>query len=172
LHDNSSTPSRFWSRTSPDGRYIASGLIDDGSGFTGQFVDLERARVIAADFSYDPTFFPDNSGFLVQRDGGFSSATPGDGPTSGGADRGDVAVICEQSVLAGDPDEITGEEAQCVALDSEIGLYQQLAKSIDGEDYWVVYGSYDSDNGGQEVVLDNPSAAFASDSITTLTPMV
>lgn len=172
LHDNSSTPSRFWSRTSPDGRYIASGLIDDGANLTGQFVDLEQSRVIGANFSYDPTFFPDNSGFLVQRDGGFSSAAPGDGPTNGGADRGDVAVICEQSVLTGDPDTISGDEAQCVTLEGQIGLYQQLAKSTDGEDYWVVYGSYDSDNGGREVVLDNPSAAFASDSITSMTPVI
>jgi hypothetical protein len=173
LHDNSATRSRFWSRTSPDGRFIASGLSEGGrSGFTGQFVDLASERVIAADFSYDPTFFPDNSGFLVQRDGGYSSAAPGGGPTSGGADRGDVAVLCEQSVLAGDPDEVSGDEAQCVALDSEIGLYQQLAKSLDGEDYWVVFGAYDSDNGGNAPVLGNPSAAFASDGVTTLTPMI
>jgi len=173
LYDNSETRSRFWSRSSPDGRYMASGLAERGSsGFTGQFLDLASDRVIEADFSYDPTFFPDNSGFLVQRDGGFSSAGPGGAPTSGGADRGDVAVICDQSVLAGEPDEITGDEAECVALDSEIGLYQQLAKSIDGDDYWVVFGSYDSDNGGNSPVLDNPSAAFASDSVTTLTPMI
>jgi hypothetical protein len=173
LHDNSATRSRFWSRTSPDGRYIASGLSVTGpSGFTGQFVDLASDRVIEADFSYDPTFFPDNSGFLVQRDGGYSSAAPGGGPTSGGADRGDVAVICEQSVLEGNPDEVSGDEAQCTTLDSEIGLYQQLAKSLDGEDYWVVFGSYDSDNGGNAAVLGNPSAAFTGDSFTTLTPMI
>ncbi|HTV17817.1 MAG TPA: hypothetical protein VMG12_04080 [Polyangiaceae bacterium] len=173
LYDNSARRSRFWSRTSPDGRYIASGLVSaGGSGFTGQFVDLERERTIPAAFSYDPTFFPDNSGFLVQRDGGYSSAGPGGGPTSGGADRGDVAVICEQSVLSDDPDEVAGDEDQCIALDSQIGLYQQLAKSIDGEDYWVVFGSYDSDNTGYAPVLSNPSAAFASDSKTTLMPMI
>src|SRR5690606_24306157 len=172
LHDNSDTRSRFWSRASPDGRYIGSGLVARGrSGFTGQFLDLENERTIAADFSYDPTFFPDNSGFLVQRDGGFSSAGPG-GASSGGADRGDVALICAQSVLAGDPDEISGEEPECITLDSEIGLYQQLSKSLDGEDYWVVFGSYDSDNGGDSPVLENPQAAFASDSVITLTPMV
>jgi hypothetical protein len=173
LYDNSATPSRFWSRSSADGRIIASGRRDGGSSdFTGQFLDLEQDRVIDADFSYDPTFFPDNSGFMVQRDGGYSSAAPGGGPTSGGADRGDVAVICEQSVLSGNPTEITGDEAQCVAIDSEIGLYQQLAKSLDGEDYWVVFGAYDSDNGGLAPVLDNPSAAFGNDSVTTLRPMI
>ncbi len=172
LYDNSATPTRFWSRSSPDGRYIASGLIDDGrSDFTGQFLDLARERVIEAAFSYDPTFFPDNSGFMVQRDGGYSSAAPG-GATNGGADRGDVAVLCDQSVLADDPSQLTGDEAQCIALDSQIGLYQQLAKSIDGDDYWVVYGAYDSDNGGPGPVLENPAAAFGSDSVTTLVPMI
>lgn len=172
LYDNSATPTRFWSRASPDGRYIASGLIDRGrSELTGQFLDLARNRVIDAAFSYDPTFFPDNSGFLVQRDGGYSSASPS-GATNGAADRGDVAVLCDQSVLADNPSQITGDEAQCIALDSQIGLYQQLAKSIDGEDYWVVYGAYDSDDGGGAPVLENPSAAFGSDSVTTLVPMV
>jgi hypothetical protein len=109
---------------------------------------------------------------MVQRDGGFSSAAAGGGPTTGAADRGDVAVLCEQNVLTSNPSEITGEEAQCLALDSEIGLYQQLSKSLDGEDYWVVFGAYDSDNGGLEPTLRNPSAAFANDSVTTLRPMI
>jgi hypothetical protein len=173
LYDNSATPSRFWSRASPDGRIIASGRRDSGSSdFTGQFLDLSRDRIIDAAFSYDPTFFPDNSGFLVQRDGGYSSAAPGGGPTSGAADRGDVAVICEQSVLSAQPSEFTGDEPQCLALDSQIGLYQQLAKSLDGEDYWVVFGAYDSDNGGLSPTLSNPSAAFGNDSVTTLAPMI
>jgi hypothetical protein len=173
LYDNSATRSRFWSRASPDGRYIASGRLErGGSGYTGQFLDLTRERLIDADFSYDPTFFPDNSGFLVQRDGGYSSAAPGGGPTSGGADRGDVAVVCSESVLADDPNQLTGDEAACITLDSEIGLYQQLAKSLDGEDYWVVFGAYDSDNGGMGPVLHNPSAAFGNDSVTTLRPMI
>lgn len=173
LYDNSETRSRFWSRTSPDGRYIASGRLERAdSGYTGQFLDLSRDRLIEADFSYDPTFFPDNSGFLVQRDGGYSSAAPGGGPTNGGADRGDVAVVCEESVLADDPNQLTGDEAACITLDSEIGLYQQLAKSLDGEDYWVVFGAYDSDNGGMGPVLHNPSAAFGGDSVTTLRPMI
>jgi hypothetical protein len=173
LYDNSATPSRFWSRASPDGRYIAFGRRYPGAAdFDGLFLDLADGRVIDADFSYDPTFFPDNSGFMVQRDGGFSSAAPGGGPTNGAADRGDVAVICEQSVLTSDPSEISGDEAECLALDSEIGLYQQLSKSLDGEDYWVVFGAYDSDNGGIGPTLRNPSAAFANDSVTTLRPML
>jgi hypothetical protein len=173
LRDNSDTPTTYWSRVSPDGRFIGSGLLDRAaSGFSGQIVDLEEEAVISANFSYDATFFPDNSGFLVQRGGGTSSAAPGGGATSGGADQGDVAILCEQSVLADDPEEITGDEAQCTSLDSQIGLYQQLAKSVDGEDYWVVYGSYDGDDGGFRPVHGNPLAAFPGDSTTTLTPMI
>jgi hypothetical protein len=173
LHDNTATRSIYWARTSPDGRFIASGLLDgEATGHLGQFVDLENDRVISADFSYDPTFFPDGSGFLVQRGGNSSSAAPGGGPTNGSADPGDVALVCNQSVLSDDPDVITGDEDGCISLDSQIGLYQQLATSIDGQDYWVVFGSYTGDNGGLEPVLGNPSAAFETQTLTTLTPMI
>ncbi|HWO12385.1 MAG TPA: hypothetical protein VNN80_22970, partial [Polyangiaceae bacterium] len=171
LYDNSETRSTFWSRCSPDGRYVASGRLRRGpDGYRGQFVDLARGEPIGADFSYDPTFFPDNSGFLVQRDGGNGNGSSG--PSDGTADPGDVALVCEQSVLAGDPLEISGDEDQCIQLGSQIGLYQQLAKSLDGDDYWVVFGSYDADNGGLEPVLSNPSAAFEARSTTTLVPML
>ena len=173
LRDNSASPTTFWSRVSADGRFIGSGLIDENqAGFNGQIVDLEADAVISADFSYDATFFPDNSGFLVQHGGNNSTAAPGGGPTNGSADEGDVAIVCEQSILSDDPEEITGDEAECTSYASEFGLYQQLAKSLDGEDYWVIYGAYDGDNGGFRPVLDNPSAAFESQSITTLTPMI
>jgi hypothetical protein len=173
LHDNSETRSIYWARTSPDGRFIASGLLDGSvTGHLGQFVDLESERVIPADFSYDPTFFPDGSGFLIQRGGNSSSAAPGGGPTNGSADPGDVALVCTADVLGDDPDVLTGDEDGCISLESQIGLYQQLAKSLDGEDYWVVFGSYTGDNGGLEPVLGNPSAAFETQTRTTLTPMI
>jgi hypothetical protein len=169
LYDNTGAPSNYWSRSSADGRYIASGLRQVGStGFSGQFVDLQQGRIIDGDFGYDPTFFPDNSGFMVQQ-AAYAAST---GPTDGSANAGDTAVVCNQSVLAGDPALITGTEAGCTQLSGQIGLYQQLAKSIDGDDYWVVYGSFDEDNGGFSIVLDNPSAAFESQSTTTLVPMV
>jgi hypothetical protein len=172
LYDNTETRSTYWSRTSPDGRYFASGRLERGpDGLSGQFVDLARDTPIGADFSYDPTFFPDNSGFLIQRGGGNGNSSAS-GATDGAADPGDVAVVCEQSVLSDVATELSGEEAQCIQLDSQIGLYQQLAKSLDGDDYWVVFGSYDGDNGGFEPVLSNPAAAFESRSTTTLVPML
>jgi hypothetical protein len=172
LHDNSSARSTFWSRSSADGRYIGSGLLQpNGSGFSGQLLDLQQARTIDANFSYDATFFPDNSGFVLQQGGNSSSGSPGR-PNDGSAEPGDVALICDQSVLSGEPERITGEEGECIRLSEQIGLYQQLAKSVDGGDYWAITGSYESDDGGFERVLENPSAAFEADSLATLTPML
>jgi hypothetical protein len=172
LNDNSSTPSTYWSRASADGRYIGSGLLEpEDPDFSGQILDLTRNARVSANFSYDATFFPDNSGFLLQQGGGFSS-NPDGVPTDGSASVGDAALLCNSSVLADAPAQLTGEEDQCVVLESQIGLYQQLAKSIDGDDYWVIYGAYDSDDGGFHAVYQNPSAAFDADSTATLVPMI
>lgn len=172
LHDNSSTLSTYWSRTSADGRYIGSGLLDSADfGYSGQILDLEREATISVNFSYDATFFPDNSGFLVQQGGGSSSGAAPGMPSDGSAN-GDTSVICEQSLLTDGPEAISGEEPECSLLSGRIGLYQQLAKSIDGEDYWVIHGSYEGDDGGFSPVHGNPSAAFENDSTSTLTPMV
>ncbi|HVZ33963.1 MAG TPA: hypothetical protein VG963_16160, partial [Polyangiaceae bacterium] len=172
LRDNTDSPTLFWSRTSADGRYMASGLqnYDDG-GDRGQFVDLAQNRIITAHFAYDATFFPDNSGFLVQQGGGDESG-PSGVPTTGSVDSRETALVCEQSVFDGNPARISGEESQCSKIGGTFGLYQQLSKSLDGSDYWVVHGSYESDDGGFNPVLANPSAAFQDDAAVTLTPMV
>jgi hypothetical protein len=172
LWDNSVSRSAYWSRCSPDGRFIASGLAQPLTpGFSGQILDLQRAAVIPGNFAYDATFFPDNSGFMLQR-GSYSEPPPGGLPTTGAAGSEDVAVTCEQSVLSGNPLELTGDEAQCSSVTGQIGLYEQLAKSLDGEDYWVVYGAFAEDDGGFHRVLQDPGAAFATESSTTLVPMV
>jgi hypothetical protein len=173
LHDNTDTPTTYWSRCSADGRYIASGLRDFADGdAAGQIVDLNQDRVIPANFSYDATFFPDNSGFVVQQGGGSESGSDAV-PSDGSVDAGETALLCEQSVLASEPSVLTGDETECKQLSGRIGLYQQLATSLDGSDYWVIHGSYESDNGGFEnPVLTNPSAAYEADSSVTFTPMV
>jgi hypothetical protein len=172
LYDNSATPSTYWSRSSPDGRYIGSGLIRTAEGaLGGQIVDLQRRVAIPANFSYDASFFPDNSGFVLQQGGGYSS-TSGDAPSDGSVDVGSATLVCEASVLASAPTTIAGNEAACVSLDSKIGLYQQLAKSIDGDDYWALYGSYTGDDGGFSPVLANPSAAFDAQSAATFVLML
>jgi len=171
LHDNSSTPTTYWSRCSADGRYIASGLRDYNDDRGGQIVDLDQERVIPANFLYDATFFPDNSGFVVQQGGGSESGSDAV-PSDGSVDAGETAMLCQQSVLASEPAELTGDEPECNQLSGRLGLYQQLATSLDGSDYWAIHGSYESDNGGFAPVLTNPSAAYEADSSVTFTPMV
>jgi len=172
LWDNSASPTTYWSRSSPDGRFIASGRVSpDANGRLGQVVDLERNAVISGNFAYDATFFPDNSGFMAQR-GQYAPALPGGLPTSGKPGAGDVAITCEQSVLLASPAAVTGEEPECTSLTGQIGLYEQLSRSLDGDDYWVVYGAYGEDDGGFHPVYENPAAAFETRSVTTLMPML
>lgn len=172
LWNNTGSATTYWSRSSPDGRFIASGLVDqNASGYFGQIVDLERDVVIPTNFSYDPTFFPDGSAFMLQQGGSSSSATPGH-PTDGSADIGDVALTCGMAVLSGEPSSISGDEPECSSIESQIGLYQQLATALNGEDYWVLYGAYGGDSGGFRPVYENPPAAFASTSTATLVPMI
>jgi len=168
LYDNSATPSSFWSRTSADGRYVASGLRDAAAGGAGQIVDLSRDARIVADYSYDPAFFPDNSGFVLQRTQFESIGTA----STGQASPGDEAVVCPQSVLADGPAILTGDEPGCGSSAGRIGLYQQLARAVDGDDYWVAHGVYVEDNAGFEPITSNPSASFRSESTITLTPMI
>src|SRR5690606_24645793 len=115
--------------------------------------------------------FPDNSGIMVQR-GTYSEVPPGGQPTDGQPGAHDVAITCEQSVLSNPLLELTGDEPQCTSLTGEIGLYEQLSRSLDGEDYWVVFGAFGEDDGGFRVVLENPAAAFESQSTTSLLPMI
>jgi hypothetical protein len=173
LHDNSDALTTYWSRVSADGRYIASGLrnFDEGDR-AGQIIDLAQDKIIPSHFDYDATFFPDNSGFVVQQGGGNKSGSSDTEPSDGSVSAGETALTCDQSVLASDPAELTGDETQCRQIVGRLGLYQQLAKSVDGDDYWVIHGSYTSDNGGFAPVLNNPSANYTSTSSVTLTPLV
>jgi hypothetical protein len=170
LRDNTATLSNYWSRTSADGRYIGSGLNVPAGDYGGQIIDLQTGAVITGDFAYDATFFPDNSGFLMQQT--VNDDGPPGAPTNGSVTPGAVALICSQSLLASTPAHITGEEAECTLADGKFGLYQQTAKSVDGNDYWVVHGSYEGDNGGFSDLHEEPWAAFDANSTTTLTPLV
>jgi hypothetical protein len=161
LYDNTDNPATFfWSRSSADGRYVASGLAPDveaskaAAGLSGQFVDLSGTRRMLADFAYDPTFFPDNSGLLVQ------------GSQAGGS------LLCNQSVLDGRFDTITTERDGCTSPAANIGLYQQLATALDGRDYWAVDGLFESDEPGFAPRLNNPFAPFAGDTALNFTPVI
>ncbi|MEY2937042.1 MAG: hypothetical protein RL033_7791, partial [Pseudomonadota bacterium] len=113
------------------------------------------------DFAYDATFFPDNSGFLMQQ----RVYDPSSGSEA-------VALMCPQDVLAELPEAITGEEAGCTLADDAFGLYQQTAKSLDGDDYLVVHGTFENDNGGFSPVFEQPPAAFDGNSNVSLTPLL
>lgn len=132
--------SSFWTRSSADGRYVAHGGGPGGS----TIVDLQTGREIPANASYDPGFFPDNSGFVIQ---------------------GGAREWCRQSLLNSNPASVTFTEPECTNI-SVVGLYQHLG-AVDGGDYWAVAGQFVSDNGGGE-----PSAGFGASGHSDLSPMI
>ncbi|MEZ4399055.1 MAG: hypothetical protein R3B06_03505 [Kofleriaceae bacterium] len=132
--------SSFWTRSSADGRYVAHGGGPGGS----TIIDLQTGREIPASAAYDPGFFPDNSGFIIQ---------------------GASNEWCRQSLLNSNPTQVTFTEPECSNV-NVVGLYQHLG-AADGGDYWAVAGQFVSDNGGGE-----PSAGFGASGHSDLTPMV
>ncbi len=132
--------SSFWTRSSADGRFVAHG---GGTGGGSTVIDLSTNRRIPAAASYDPGFFPDNSGFVIQ---------------------GGAKPWCRQSLLTSNPAQITFNEAQCTDV-GVVGLYQHLG-AAHGGDYWTVNGQFVSDNAGGE-----PAAWFDAGSTDYVTAM-
>jgi hypothetical protein len=126
--------SSFWTRSSADGRFVGHGA---------RIVDLAGGpRTITTAAQYDPGFFPDNSGFFYH-----ASIGP---------------RVCEQSLLStGMPTNITLMEPQCARAGS-IGLYEHLGASLNGNDYYVVYGRYTSDDGGHSPTLRDVAGGFGA----------
>lgn len=142
-----SYPSSFWTRSSADGRFVAHGGSASGGGST--VIDLAQDREIYADALYDPGFFPDNSGFILQGGG---------------------ARFCLQSLLTSSPATITFNEPECTTLGG-VGLYQHLG-AVNGGDYWTVHGQFSSDNGGHSVTGSDPSTGFSGGATNTFTAMI
>ncbi|MGE0789033.1 MAG: hypothetical protein AB7S26_25395 [Sandaracinaceae bacterium] len=136
----------FWMRSSADGRFVGNGGGNAGATIT----DLQTGRNIGVDASYDPGFFPDNSGFLFQ------------GATGG-------AGFCVQSVLEGSDDLIDFSENGCTTQ-SGINLYQHVARGINGGDYFVINSQFTSDSGKH--ATENPRAPWNAASTIKITPMV
>ncbi|MBL8604963.1 MAG: hypothetical protein JNK72_23750 [Myxococcales bacterium] len=131
--------SAYWTRSSADGRFVAHGART--SAPAGRFIDLARNTVITAAGQYDPAFFPDNSGFVF-----FDQA----------------AYACEHSLLTmTNLSAITFQESQCRRANS-IGLYEHVAASLEGNDYWTIDSQFESDDGGHSATLRNPRAPFTS----------
>jgi hypothetical protein len=138
--------SSYWTRSSADGRFVGHG---GGTATAGSVIDLQGDRVIGVDGSYDPGFFPDNSGFMFLGGGG----------------------ICEQSVLTtGMPTRIRFTEPGCRSA-SMIGLYEHVGASLGGGDYWAVHGQWVGDPASLPVRTD-PRTSFDSGAQMRLTRMV
>jgi hypothetical protein len=143
--------SNYWTRSSADGRFVAHGGASVSSQtYRSTIIDLMGDREIPAAALYDPGFFPDNSGFALQRS---------------------IARFCEQSLLATAPAQITFTEPQCRTT-SAVGLYQHLGAAAGG-DYWTVDGQFNNDNGGRDNtrLADTPTA-FGRDGYVSLTAMI
>ncbi|MBK9034142.1 MAG: hypothetical protein IPL61_23255 [Myxococcales bacterium] len=142
--------SSYWTRSSADGRYVAHGGAAAASQtYRSTIIDLTRDAEIPAAALYDPGFFADNSGFVLQ---------------------GGSAKFCEQSLLASGPATVDFTEAQC-STTTAVGLYQHLGAVHNG-DYWTVDGQFTNDNGGHGVTLADPSSTFQSTASIDLTPLV
>jgi len=136
----------FWTRSSADGRFVANG---GGNGFGSTITDLQRGIDIGVKSSYDPGFFPDNSGFIYQ---------------GGGAG----TRICTQSML----ETVTAvdyDDPGCMK-GTGINLYQHVARGLNGGDYFIINSQFTSDSGGSG--KKNPVANFNVGSTMKFTPMV
>ncbi|MBA2544475.1 MAG: hypothetical protein H0V17_32835 [Deltaproteobacteria bacterium] len=137
----------FWTRSSPDGRFIAHGV----KNVTGSYVyDLQRDMPVNINAVYDPTFFPDGSGFVFQ---------------------GGSRNLCGISVLTSNPTAtVTMQEAPCSNIQT-IGLYQHVGQALDG-DYFAIDSEFVSDDGGHEATLKDPPTHFDEDAVAWFNPMI
>lgn len=136
--------SSFWTRSSPDGRFIGNG---GGSSLGSTITDMMTGVDIPVRASYDPGFFPDNSGFIFQGGGG-------------------GAGICPNSVLT-KYNAIEFSEPECIRA-AGINLYQHVATSTGGSDYFIINSQFTSDPGNGR---QDPAANFAASATMKFTPM-
>ena len=139
--------SSYWTRSSPDGRFIAHGVKNVPGSFV---IDLQRASMrVPINATYDPNWFPDNSGFVFQG-----------GPRN----------VCGQSVLTSNPASIAMTEGACTNV-STIGLYEHVGRALAG-DFFAIDSEFVSDDGGHEPTLRDPRASFGSTAYLSFIPMI
>ncbi|WP_394831401.1 hypothetical protein LVJ94_33305 [Pendulispora rubella] len=133
----------FWTRSSADGRFVGSGVSKGGKD-NAVVVDLGAAlqgttRDIWVNARYDPSFYPDNEGFLFQGDDG--------------------AGYCKQSLLTrASTTQITFNEPECSKLGSH-GLYQSVGQTLGDDalrDRFVVFSEWVGDDGGRNLRETDP----------------
>jgi len=139
--------SSYWTRSSPDGRFVAHG---GGAASSGTVHDLQRGVAIGVPAPYDPGFFPDNSGWLFQGNGNNSCS---------------MAVLTSLTGTS-----LTMTEPGCTDL-GEVGLYQHMGKMLGGGDYFAINGAFFSDNGGWFSFSD-PGVNASSTTMANFTPMM
>jgi len=145
LHD-ATYVSQFWTRGSPDGRFIAHG-VDTVMGSYVQ--DLARDVQVPIAGEWDPAFFPDNSGFSYQ---------------------GSLRNTCAMSVLTSNPSSVTMTEAGCARI-LTLGQYQHMAAAVGG-DYFAADSQYVGDDGGKVETVADPFASFTVAANVDITPMI
>jgi hypothetical protein len=139
--------SSYWTRSSPDGRFIAHGVQNVAGSY---IIDLQRGgQLVPIDVQYDPAWFPDNSGFIFQG-----------GPRN----------TCAQSLLTSNPERITMLEPQCTRL-ATVGLYQHVG-ARSGGDHFAVDSRFVSDDGGHSLTTSDPPASFSSSATLSFTPII
>jgi hypothetical protein len=136
----------FWTRSSPDGRFVAHGVTD----VAGSIVqDLQRGVEVPIAGEYDPAFFPDDTGFSFQ---------------------GGPANTCAMSVLTSNPDSVTMTEPGCANI-TTLGQYQHMAHALNGGDYIAVDSQFVSDDAGKLIPSFDPKASFTGTAKVDITPM-
>ena len=134
----------FWTRSSADGRFIGNGGGPNGGATV---TDMVRNFDIGIKASYDPGFFPDNTGFIYQ----------GGGPK-----------ICAHSILETDT-LVDFTEPECMK-GNNINLYQHVARGVNGGDYFIINSQFTSDSGKSNT--KDPVANFNAYSSMKFTPMI
>lgn len=139
--------SSYWTRSSPDGRFIAHGVRNVAGSYV---IDLQRGAMrVPINTAYDPNWFPDNSGFVFQG-----------GPRN----------TCGESVLTSNPASIAMTEPECANI-STIGLYEHVGRALAG-DYFAIDSEFVSDDGGHDATLRDPLASFGSTAHLSFIPMI
>ena len=140
----------YWMRTSADGRFIGNGGGGADTNFNATVTDVIADRDIGVRGSYDPGFFPNNKGFIMQGSG---------------------AGLCGQSVLSNTDaiaDGIDFTEPGCSNAEG-INLYQHVAVNLDGGDYFIINSQFTSDPGSGD---SDPRAGFDEGSTMKISPLV